>query len=85
MITYMEPTLYTDPCAPWNWPDEKEEEEQWEEVFFAENIHTGDIIEVKEQTYRMLPDTYEEAVRRRSNWAQNDIQRRICEPSECWY
>ena len=60
--------------APWNWPRTEDEEKEEEHIYFAENIHTGDIIEVTEQTYHMLPDTYEEAVRRRSNWAQNDIQ-----------
>lgn len=60
--------------APWNWPRTEDEEKEVEFIYFAENIHTGDIIEVTEQTYYMLPDTYEEAVRRRSNWAQNDIE-----------
>lgn len=60
--------------APWNWPSTEDEEKEDEFIYFAENIHTGDITEVTEQTYYMLPDTYEEAVRRRYNWAQNDIQ-----------
>ena len=34
--------------APWNWPRTEDEEKEEEFIYFAENIHTGDITEVTE-------------------------------------
>ena len=62
--------------APWNEPldDYQNEEEAKEFIYYAENIYTGEVVQVKEQTYNMLPETEDEAVLHRSNWIQHYIE-----------
>ena len=62
--------------APWNWDMDSEQCEEWEDVYYAENIHTDEVVEVKELTYHMLPSTYQEALRCHSNWVQGMIDSR---------
>lgn len=79
MNTITEPTLYTDPRAPWNWDMHSRAQETecpccngYGRIFSKRNIYTGDVVDIDFREFCTLPYSVDDALEEGMAWHQWD-------------